>query len=105
MGAAPQEKRARPMVTRPEPTIFGNCDSWDFIVGKKPCTYSRQQRPGRALYVRNEILSTTYQQIDKGFPEQHVGDLWMPCEQEFESRNMVCKARNMPKIDDQVKEF
>ena len=21
-------------MTRPEPTIYGNCDSWDFIVGK-----------------------------------------------------------------------
>jgi len=21
--------------TRPEPTFFGNCESWDFIVGKK----------------------------------------------------------------------
>jgi hypothetical protein len=24
------------MATRPEPTIIGNCDSWSFIVGKKP---------------------------------------------------------------------
>ena len=23
-------------MTRPEPTIYGNCDSWNFIVGKKP---------------------------------------------------------------------
>ncbi|MBU0746124.1 MAG: hypothetical protein KKB95_06050 [Gammaproteobacteria bacterium] len=30
-----QEKRARRMATRPEPTIIGNCDSWVFIVGKK----------------------------------------------------------------------
>ena len=22
-------------MTRPEPTIYGNCDSWEFIVGKK----------------------------------------------------------------------
>jgi hypothetical protein len=22
-------------VTRPEPTVFGNCESWNFIVGKK----------------------------------------------------------------------
>jgi hypothetical protein len=22
-------------MTRPEPTIIGNCDRWDFIVGKK----------------------------------------------------------------------
>jgi hypothetical protein len=23
------------VLTRPQPTIFGNCDSWSFIVGKK----------------------------------------------------------------------
>jgi hypothetical protein len=23
-------------MTRPEPTIYGNCDSWDLIVGRKP---------------------------------------------------------------------
>ena len=28
------------MVTRPKPTIYGNCDSWSFIVGKKPRAYS-----------------------------------------------------------------
>ena len=26
-------------MTRPKPTIYGNCDSWSFIVGKKPGTY------------------------------------------------------------------
>jgi hypothetical protein len=31
-----QEKRARRVATRPEPTINGNCDSWNFIVGKNP---------------------------------------------------------------------
>ncbi|MFT4242724.1 MAG: hypothetical protein QM569_10615 [Acidovorax sp.] len=35
-----QEKRARRVATRPEPTIFGNCDGWSFIVGKKPATNS-----------------------------------------------------------------
>ncbi|CAN7499731.1 hypothetical protein LJR129_003455 [Acidovorax sp. LjRoot129] len=37
---SPQEKRARRMATRPEPTIIGNCDSWSFIVGKKPARKS-----------------------------------------------------------------
>jgi len=23
-------------MTRPEPTLYGNCESWSFIVGKKP---------------------------------------------------------------------
>lgn len=27
-------------MTRPEPTIYGNCESWDFIVGKKPALNS-----------------------------------------------------------------
>jgi hypothetical protein len=35
-----KEKRARRKQTRPKPTIYGNCDSWSFIVGKKPGAYS-----------------------------------------------------------------
>jgi hypothetical protein len=27
-------------MTRPEPTIYGNCDSWGFIVGKKAVAQS-----------------------------------------------------------------
>jgi len=45
-----QEKRARRILTRPEPTIIGNCDSWNFIVGKtvqkqseKNCTLASLQ--------------------------------------------------------------
>jgi hypothetical protein len=30
------EKRARQILTHPEPTIFGNCNSWSVIVGKSP---------------------------------------------------------------------
>jgi hypothetical protein len=30
-----QEKWARREMTRPEPTIIGNCEGWNFIVGKK----------------------------------------------------------------------
>ncbi|KAB2905219.1 MAG: hypothetical protein F9K35_02020 [Burkholderiaceae bacterium] len=44
-----QEKRARQMATRPEPTIYGNCDSWSFIVGKKPATGSPAYRLQGAL--------------------------------------------------------
>jgi len=29
-------KKGASIWTRPEPTIYGNCDSWSFIVGKKP---------------------------------------------------------------------
>jgi hypothetical protein len=37
---AHKEKRARRFWLRPKPTIYGNCDSWNFIVGKKPRAYS-----------------------------------------------------------------
>jgi hypothetical protein len=30
-----QEKRARRNTARPEPTIIGKCEGWNFIVGKK----------------------------------------------------------------------
>jgi len=30
------------MLTRPEPTSNGNCDSWEFIVGKKAKTPTEQ---------------------------------------------------------------
>jgi len=43
-------------VTRPEPTIYGNCDSWNFIVGKKGGAYSREDRPGGSLQVHNMKL-------------------------------------------------
>jgi hypothetical protein len=32
-------KKGASIWTRPEPTIYGNCDSWNFIVGKKPRAY------------------------------------------------------------------
>jgi len=44
------------MRTRPEPTINGNCDSWDFIVGKKPNTYSPKTALCRSLQARNRKL-------------------------------------------------
>jgi len=48
-----KEKRARRVVTRPEPTIYGNCDSWDFIVGKKPSPYSPKNHRDLQLQRRN----------------------------------------------------
>jgi hypothetical protein len=52
-----QEKRARRVATRPEPTIYGNCDSWSFIVGKKPGAYSRRCHQNRPLQVSNKKLN------------------------------------------------
>jgi hypothetical protein len=49
-----QEKRARRMATRPEPTIIGNCDSWNFIVGKKLVPMSPIPRIHSTLPHRNK---------------------------------------------------
>jgi hypothetical protein len=48
------------MLTRPEPTSNGNCDSWDFIVGKNPQTYSDMGAAARSLQANNINLFTTY---------------------------------------------
>src|SRR6478609_9507100 len=48
------KKKGRALkVTRPEPTIYGNCDSWSFIVGKKPRAYRRSERPKGSLRTSN----------------------------------------------------
>jgi hypothetical protein len=44
-----KEKRARLVVTRPEPTIIGNCESWNFIVGKLAHPNSPKNAFGRSL--------------------------------------------------------
>jgi len=43
-------------VTRPEPTIYGNCDSWDFIVGKLPRSNSPATAHFRSLQHCNSII-------------------------------------------------
>lgn len=66
-----QEKRARRVVTRPEPTIYGNCDSWSFIVGKKPPSYSPKNRPTPALrrhnkaFINNLLTNNAGHALDK----------------------------------------
>jgi hypothetical protein len=55
---AQARKRARLVVTRPEPTIYGNCDSWSFIVGKKAAPYSPKNRNLSALQCHNMKLLT-----------------------------------------------
>ncbi|GAB3658306.1 hypothetical protein [Ramlibacter alkalitolerans] len=48
------KKKGRVMkVTRPEPTIYGNCDGWSFIVGKTGRAYSRQAMRTRPLQACN----------------------------------------------------
>ena len=49
-----QEKRARRILTRPKPTIIGNCEGWSFIVGKKPARYSPKSSHHQSLQCRNK---------------------------------------------------
>jgi len=44
------------VVTRPKPTIYGNCDSWSFIVGKKPRPYSHTHAKTTSLQDSNRKL-------------------------------------------------
>ncbi|MFD1710764.1 hypothetical protein FVQ98_01865 [Ottowia sp. GY511] len=50
-------------VTRPEPTIYGNCDSWNSIVGKKGSDLGPNRRQIPALHLDNEKFFTGYQQV------------------------------------------
>jgi hypothetical protein len=54
--SARKEKRARRRWTRPEPTIYGNCDSWNFIVGKKACAYRPENGKEAMLRTGNKTI-------------------------------------------------
>jgi len=43
-------------MTRPEPTIYGNCDSWDFIVGRKPAAGILKEAATRSFKVKVTIF-------------------------------------------------
>jgi len=43
-------------VTRPEPTIYGNCESWNFIVGKKPAVQSPKNLSPLSLQACNKYF-------------------------------------------------
>jgi len=49
-------------MTRPEPTIYGNCDSWEFIVGKKAVTQSPYKFLKPPLQARDTDFIHTYPQ-------------------------------------------
>jgi len=63
-------------VTRPEPTIYGNCDSWNFIVGKKPGAYSRKSRQNRSLQVSNRKFT---HRLSTYLKRQLWDKLWAIC--------------------------
>jgi hypothetical protein len=101
-----KEKRARRVVTRPKPTIYGNCDSWSFIVGKKPGAYSRTGTIRAPLQSSNKVfihsLSTKY-------GGKHWDKLWAICGPAVHSpfcfRIVVQRVPDMPWIADEVPGF
>jgi hypothetical protein len=64
-------------MTRPETNKHGNCDSWNFIVGKKAGLWSPKIRWQAMLQGSNEKLFTAYKQFFNLCTEQLVGDLWI----------------------------
>jgi hypothetical protein len=71
-----KEKRARRIETRPEPTIYGNCDSWSFIVGKKPAPYSRKTSRQGSLQRGNKPFMHNLSTYLHG---QLLDNLWVIC--------------------------
>jgi len=67
------------MLTRPEPTSNGNCDSWKFIVGKKAKTPTDHWLKRDTLRNRHSILFTAYQHFYHRLYGQAVGELWSTC--------------------------
>jgi len=64
-------------MTRPEPTIIGNCDSWNFIVGKKACQQSLARVNSGRCKSATIFLCTGYSQLLAKLSEHLVGDLWI----------------------------
>jgi hypothetical protein len=77
-------------MTRPEPTIYGNCDSWNFIVGKKSKTVSPHKALGLTLQAnhRQFIHSLSTESCQK-----QQNNMWVSCGElggkSWESRMVV----------------
>ena len=63
-------------MTRPEPTIYGNCDSWDFIVGKKLKTVSPHQALGHTLQVSDRVF---VHNLSTESLQKQQNNLWVSC--------------------------
>jgi hypothetical protein len=103
---ARKEKRARRLETRPKPTIYGNCDSWSFIVGKKPRAYSRTRGLTRALQRSN---MEHIHNLSTGLGGKLWDNLWAICGSAVQhgssSRIVVLPLFDMPLMADEVRRF
>ena len=94
------------MLTRPEPTIIGNCEGWSFIVGKKPGTYSPRNRHHEALPCSNKNFIHNLLTI---LANEHLDNLWVNCGASVHlpdsSRIVDFGTFNMPVIRDDLAPF
>ncbi len=68
------------MATRPEPTIIGNCDSWIFIVGKKPVGESPSNLHLRGVAkLQQGFYTQLIHSCISNNAGQLVGELWITC--------------------------
>jgi len=77
-------------MTRPEPTIYGNCDSWEFIVGKKAIA----QSPHKSLKPSLQPCHTEFiHNLSTESARKQQNNLWVSCGalegKPFESRMVV----------------
>ncbi|MEY4676300.1 MAG: hypothetical protein RLZZ470_807 [Pseudomonadota bacterium] len=76
-------------MTRPEPTIYGNCDSWDLIVGRKPLASMPKGSLKSALSVCDTHVIHSLFTKWKGCKQDN---LWASC-------GSVCTSLNTPQLD------
>ena len=63
-------------MTRPEPTIYGNCDSWRFIVGKKVLA----QSPYKSLKPSLQASHTEFiHNLSTESAQKQQNNLWVSC--------------------------
>ena len=63
-------------MTRPEPTIYGNCDSWGFIVGKKGLPVSPAKPPRTPLQAHDTDFIHS---LSTESAQKQQNNLWVSC--------------------------
>ena len=69
-------KKGASIWTRPEPTIYGNCDSWNFIVGKKPGAHILEMAQNKSLrHCNTKLIHNLYTTQNRNL----LNKLWVGC--------------------------